>query len=1350
LSVSGVATLASTLLVQNGGVGITGASIFHTSLTSSGAFIASSTLGVSGVATLASTLLVQNGGIGVTGASIFHTSLTSSGALTASSTLGVSGVATLASTLLVQNGGIGVTGASIFHTSLTSSGALTASSTLGVTGVATLASNVNITGGGLGVTGGVTFHNTTVSGSTTTGALVVRGGVGIGGSVNIGGWLFVDRVYMSDNTTGGFYLSGSNTAHVFRNTNGFLIAGISASSLTMYTATNATSTTTGAIIIDGGIGIGMTAFVGGSLALANGSQYFGFRAGASSGSFIWTLPTNDGTSGQALVTNGSGQLSFTTITSGGGGAGTVLNGTSATIAYYIGTGTTVIGAANFQYNNSSVSILHNTNSTSSTSGALIVTGGLGVSGNTRIGGGLGVSGALVFNSGTFGNTGSSTFSFNFISSGNSPISLNVLSDNSLSFEGSSGQLFSIDNNLTSGTIFSVNDVSGVPFIRVDATGVVGLAEYGGNVGVGTTNPQFKLDVNGSIGASGAVTISNVTNATSTATGALIVTGGAGIGKTLVIGSALAFASGANWVGFRAGTLSGSIIWTLPTGDGTNGQVLTTNGSGVLSWGTGAGAGSSGIQSLNGLTASTQSFAVGSGGSSFNISSATSTHTFNIPNASVGEIGLVTTSAQTFAGVKSFNTSLLVTSGGIGITGASTFHTSLTSAGALTASSTLSVSGVATLSSNVNITAGGLGVTGGFTVSGASVFGSTSSFAGVASHSAALLVTSGGIGITGVSIFHDATNSTSATTGAVIVSGGVGIGKSVFVGGSLALANGSQYFGFRAGASSGSYIWTLPIIEGTSGQVLTTNGSGVLSWATASGSGGTAIVSLNSLVATTQTFAVGTGGSSFNISSASSTHTFNIPNASVGEIGLVTTTAQTFAGVKSFNTSLLVTSGGIGITGASIFHTSLTSSGALTASSTLGVSGVATLASTLLVQNGGIGVTGASIFHTSLTSSGALTASSTLSVSGVATLSSNVNITSGGLGVTGGLTVSGATVFNSNTNSTSSTTGAVTLVGGLGISGNLNIGSGLGVSGVATFGSTSSFAGVASFSAALLVTSGGIGITGASTFHTSLTSSGVLTVSNTTAATSSTNAALVISGGVGVGGSIIAGTIALFNGANYVGFRAPALSASRIWTLPAADGSNGQVLTTDGSGNLSWGTGAGAGTSGITSLNGLSATTQTFAVGTSGSSFNISSVSSTHTFNIPNASVGEIGLVTTTAQTFAGVKSFNTSMLVTSGGIGVTGASTFHTSLTSAGALTASSTLGVSGVATLASTLLVQNGGIGVTGASIFHTSLTSSGAFTASSTLGVSGVATLASTLLVQNGGVGVTGASIFHTSLTS
>ncbi|MCH7759856.1 hypothetical protein IIA15_00420, partial [candidate division TA06 bacterium] len=45
---------------------------------------------------------------------------------------------------------------------------------------------------------------------------------------------------------------------------------------------------------------------------------------------------------------------------------------------------------------------------------------------------------------------------------------------------------------------------------------------------------------------------------------------------------------------------------------------------------------------------------------------------------------------------------------------------------------------------------------------------------------------------------------------------------------------------------------------------------------------------------------------------------------------------------------------------------------------------------------------------------------------------------------------------------------------------------------------------------------------------------------------------------------------LFPAANYIGFKAPdSVPADLIWTLPPSDGTSGQVLSTDGSGILSW-------------------------------------------------------------------------------------------------------------------------------------------------------------------------------------
>jgi hypothetical protein len=76
----------------------------------------------------------------------------------------------------------------------------------------------------------------------------------------------------------------------------------------------------------------------------------------------------------------------------------------------------------------------------------------------------------------------------------------------ISVEASNGQLFSITNSLT-GTIFSANDVSGIPSIEVTSTGLVKLAQYNGNVliGTGIDDGVNKMQVIGSLAVSGTVT-----------------------------------------------------------------------------------------------------------------------------------------------------------------------------------------------------------------------------------------------------------------------------------------------------------------------------------------------------------------------------------------------------------------------------------------------------------------------------------------------------------------------------------------------------------------------------------------------------------------------------------------------------------------------------------------------------------------------------------------------------------------------------------------------------------------------------------------------------------------------------
>ena len=71
--------------------------------------------------------------------------------------------------------------------------------------------------------------------------------------------------------------------------------------------------------------------------------------------------------------------------------------------------------------------------------------------------------------------------FTGFNSGASTITMRVLPDSTLSYEGTAGQLFSISNGLSSGTIFSVNDISGVPSIDVASSGLVRLAPFVGEV-----------------------------------------------------------------------------------------------------------------------------------------------------------------------------------------------------------------------------------------------------------------------------------------------------------------------------------------------------------------------------------------------------------------------------------------------------------------------------------------------------------------------------------------------------------------------------------------------------------------------------------------------------------------------------------------------------------------------------------------------------------------------------------------------------------------------------------------------------------------------------------------------------
>ena len=246
-----------------------------------------------------------------------------------------------------------------------------------------------------------------------------------------------------------------------------------------------------------------------------------------------------------------------------------------------------------------------------------------------------------------------------------------------------------------------------------------------------------------------------------------------------------------------------------------------------------------------------------------------------------------------------------------------------------------------------------------------------------------------------------TVSSNNTTGALRVSGGVGIEGRLNVGGNIVANSGT--------ASSST----------TTGALVVRGGMGV--------SGDTYVGGLIS-AASLQNTPIGTV--------TPNSGYFNDLNNSLtlksgGNIVAYSATAST-----NTTSGALVVVGGAGISGAINVGSTITSSGNIVAASGTSSTSVSTGA---LVVVGGAGVSG-NIYSGSLYTSGLFWAGNNQSISGPATGTNGALQfnNSGILGATNVLydSVSGNIVFTDTTTSTSTTTGAVVLTGGLGVAGNI--------------------------------------------------------------------------------------------------------------------------------------------------------------------------------------------------------------------------------------------------------------------------------------------------------------------------
>lgn len=122
--------------------------------------------------------------------------------------------------------------------------------TVGQTTIAQATGNTTV-GGTLDVTGATNINNTTASSSTTTGALIVDGGMGVAGDIYGG-----DVLNIAGATTLQSTLSAGNTD----------VGTFDASGVANFNdTTSSTTNTSGAVIIDGGLGLAENLNMGGSL-----------------------------------------------------------------------------------------------------------------------------------------------------------------------------------------------------------------------------------------------------------------------------------------------------------------------------------------------------------------------------------------------------------------------------------------------------------------------------------------------------------------------------------------------------------------------------------------------------------------------------------------------------------------------------------------------------------------------------------------------------------------------------------------------------------------------------------------------------------------------------------------------------------------------------------------------------------------------------------------------------------------------------------------------------------------------------------------------------------------------------
>jgi len=326
-------------------------------------------------------LTISANGLGVTGASYF------------ANNVGIGGTATLSSAGVTNN--FTVSGATTLGGAVTANSSLGVVGALNVTGTTTLSSLGIING--LSVTGTTTLAgplnvtNGTSSAGTNTGAVIVAGGAGIGENLNVGGNLFVAGVInatvvgsisTATNLTAGssgsipYQTAFGRTSFFGPGTAGDLLVSNGGGSpsfvntLTLAGTTQATSSTSGALQVRGGVGITKDVWVDGDIY-------------TKSQKVITTATVNNWANQTAIYAGTDTAVSTAT--------GNITVWSTSTLQSITNRGAETTNITRFT---------NTTDSTSTNSGALIVTGGVGINQGLFVAGNTNLQGSATIANGT--------------------------------------------------------------------------------------------------------------------------------------------------------------------------------------------------------------------------------------------------------------------------------------------------------------------------------------------------------------------------------------------------------------------------------------------------------------------------------------------------------------------------------------------------------------------------------------------------------------------------------------------------------------------------------------------------------------------------------------------------------------------------------------------------------------------------------------------------------------------------------------------------------------------------------------------------------------------------------------